>query len=325
MSKKILVTGGAGYIGSHVVNLLGKAGYEIVVIDNLSTGFKEAILYGKLYEEDLNNLPAVEKIIKEEKFDGCIHFAGSIIIPESVENPLKYYKNNTVNSCNLVELCSRNNLNNFIFSSTAAVYGIPKSALCNEEDHLVPINPYGRSKLMTEWTLEDTAAVSSFNFVALRYFNVAGASIDGKLGQRSPLSTHLIKIACETACAKRDSINIFGTDYDTPDGTCIRDYIHIDDLAQAHIDALEYLFKGGKSEIMNCGYGHGFSVREVIKAVKDYTSIDFKVIDAPRRAGDPPALQSSVEKIKRVLGWRPKYDDLNLIVKTAYLWEKNLK
>jgi len=325
MSEKILVTGGAGYIGSHVVNLLGKAGYEIVIIDNLSTGFKDAILYGKLYVEDLSNVDAIEKIIRTEKFDGCLHFAGSIIVPESVEKPLKYYKNNALNSCNLIELCSQNGLKNFIFSSTASVYGIPKSRVCHEEDILSPINPYGRSKLMTEWTLQDTAAaVSSFNYVALRYFNVAGASIDGLLGQRSPLSTHLIKIASEAACKKRDSLSIFGTDYDTPDGTCIRDYIHIDDLAQAHIDALKYLLDGGNSEIMNCGYGHGFSVKEVIKEIKKCTGVDFKVVNAPRRVGDPPALQSDVRKIKKILGWKPQYDDLSLIVKTAYDWEKGL-
>ncbi|MCO4756094.1 MAG: UDP-glucose 4-epimerase GalE, partial [Bacteriovoracaceae bacterium] len=279
---KILITGGAGYIGSHVLNLLGMAGHDIVVVDNLSTGRKEALLYGKHIEESLENTEVIDKLFADEKFEACIHFAGSIIVPESVTDPIKYYKNNTENSLNVIGLCVKHGVKNFIFSSTAAVYGDLQGGVCTEESATVPINPYGTSKLMTELMLRDASAAHDFNFVALRYFNVAGANVDLKVGQCSPNATHLIKIASECASGKRDKMAIFGTDYGTPDGTCIRDYIHVDDLAQAHVDSLTYLAGGGKSEIMNCGYGHGFSVKEVIDTVKKVTGSDFPAEEIER-------------------------------------------
>lgn len=325
MTRKVLVTGGAGYIGSHVVNLLGKIGDDIIILDNLSTGRKESILYGRLVEGQLEDLELVEKLFVEEKFDAVIHFAGSIIVPESVKEPIKYYKNNAENSLHLIELCLKHKVPNFIFSSTAAVYGMPESGEASEESPTQPINPYGRSKLMTEWCLEDAASANEdFNFIALRYFNVAGGNVDGLLGQCSPFSTHLIKIACEAALGKREKMSIYGTDYATKDGTCIRDYIHIDDLAQAHLDGLSYLMNEKQSHILNCGYGMGYTVREVIETVKRVSGVDFVVEEGPRREGDPPSLTAKAEKVGKVLGWVPKYKDLDLMVKTAYEWEKKL-
>lgn len=321
---KILITGGAGYIGSHVLNLLGQAGHDIVVVDNLSTGRKEALLYGKHVKENLENLSAMEDLFSKENFGACFHFAGSIVVPESVTDPIKYYQNNTQNSLNMINLCVKYNCNKIIFSSTAAVYGDPDGGICKDDTHVNPINPYGTSKLMTEWMLRDASAATDMNYVALRYFNVAGANVDQKVGQCSPNSTHLIKIASECASGKRDKMSIFGTDYETKDGTCVRDYIHVDDLAQAHVDALSYLEKGGKSEVMNCGYGHGFTVKEVVAAVKKVTGVDFTVEETGRRDGDAATLISVADKIRSTLGWAPKYDDLELIVKTAYEWEKNL-
>jgi UDP-glucose 4-epimerase len=325
---KILITGGAGYIGSHVLNLLGsEQSHEIIVVDNLSTGKKESLLYGRHEEFDICEVEKLSALMLVENFDACFHFAGSIIVPESVEKPLEYYENNTKNTYELIRLCVKHKIKNFIFSSTAAVYGDLEGGECFEDGPTVPINPYGRTKLMTEWMLEDVsrACGDDFNFIALRYFNVAGANVEGKIGQSSPNSTHLLKIACETACGKRDEMSVFGSDYETRDGSCVRDYIHIDDLAAAHIDGLKYLLKGGKSEIMNCGYGHGFTVKEVIASLKKVTSIDFKVVEGPRRAGDAAVLKSKADKIKSILGWTPKYDDLELIAKTAYDWEKSLK
>lgn len=323
---KILLTGGAGYIGSHVLKMLGEQGHDLVVVDNLSTGRKESILYGRHEEFNLEDLSKLEELIKKEQFEACLHFAGSIVVPESVELPLKYYANNTQNSMELIKLCRDNGVNKFIFSSTAALYGdSAEDGLCTEESPILPINPYGRSKYMTEMMLEDVALVSDFNYVALRYFNVAGANVDLKVGQCTPNATHLIKIASECASGKRDRMSIFGDDYNTPDGTCIRDYIHIDDLARAHVDALGFLEREKKSLVTNCGYGHGYSVKEVIKAVKEVTGVDFPVEITGRRAGDAGKLISKAEKIKETLGWTPKYDDLSLIVKTAYEWEKILK
>lgn len=324
--KKILITGGAGYIGSHVLNLLGQAGHDIVIVDNLSTGRKESILYGRLEQFDIADLDKLSNLLEKENFEACFHFAGSIVVPESVTNPLDYYENNTKKTFDVLKLCKEHGVNKFIFSSTAAVYGDIEGGVCTEESPTVPINPYGRTKLMTEWMLEDFShAYADFNFVALRYFNVAGANVDGKIGQSTPNATHLLKIASETATGKREKMSIFGTDYETRDGTCIRDYIHVDDLAQAHVDAVNYLFKGGESQIMNCGYGHGFTVREVIAALKKVTGVDFKVEEGPRRAGDAAELKSKADKIKKVLGWTPKYDDLELIARTAYEWEQKLK
>jgi UDP-glucose 4-epimerase len=323
-NKKILITGGAGYIGSHIVTLLGKNNYDFVVLDNLSTGRKDSVLFGELVVGSLEDHDFVDQLMKKYSFDAVIHFAGSIIVPESVTDPIKYYKNNTENSLNLISLCLKNKINKFIFSSTAAVYGYPEGGIATEESLKNPINPYGRSKLMTEWMLEDVSNAHDFNYVALRYFNVAGANVEGLVGQCSKTSTHLLKIASETALGKRTSMSVFGTDYETRDGTCIRDYIHADDLAQAHLDALTYLQNGGKSEILNCGYGEGFTVNEVITRVKKITGVDFKVEHSPRRAGDPGILMSKADKIKKVLGFKPKYNDLDLIIKTAVDWEKKL-
>jgi UDP-glucose 4-epimerase len=321
---KVLVTGGAGYIGSHVINLLGQEGHDIVTVDNLSTGRKESILYGELEVFDISDLEKLDSLMKKGQFDACMHFAGSIIVPESVTEPVKYYQNNTVNSLNLINLCIKNKINRFIFSSTAAVYGMGDGGPCREETQTNPINPYGRSKLMTEWTLEDCAFASDLNYVALRYFNVAGANVDLKVGQCTPNATHLIKIASECATGKREKMKVFGEDYSTEDGTCIRDYIHVDDLAQAHVDALGFLEKNDESLILNCGYGKGSSVKEVIAAVKRVTGKDFLVEMGERRAGDAAELVSMADKIREKLNWTPKYNDLDLIVKTAFEWEKKL-
>jgi UDP-glucose 4-epimerase len=324
MAKKILVTGGAGYIGSHVAKLLGENGYDVVTYDNLSTGHREAVLYGELVEGDLNNHKLLDETFKKHNFDGVMHFAGSIVVPDSVENPLEYYTNNTENSLELIKMCTKHKVNNFIFSSTAAVYGTPEGGVAREDLPTNPINPYGSSKLMTEMMLKDTSfAHEDFNYIALRYFNVSGADPDGKIGQSFPKATHLIKVNCETATGKRDKTFIFGTDYDTHDGTGVRDYIHVVDLAWAHLKAIEYLFEKKKSDVLNCGYGHGFSVREVVNVVKEVTGVNYTVEEAPRRAGDPAKLVSEANRIQDLLGWKPQHDDLSFIVKTAYEWEKN--
>lgn len=324
MSKKILVTGGAGYIGSHVVKQLGEAGYEVVVYDNLSTGFKQAILYGELVEANLEDLDTLDATFAKHQFDGVMHFAGSIVVPESVEKPLMYYANNTVNSMNLIQMCIKHNIKNFIFSSTAAVYGTLENGFAKEDMPTLPINPYGESKLMTEHMLRDTSfAYDHFNYVALRYFNVSGADPDGKIGQAFPGATHLIKVNCEAATGKRDKTFIFGTDFETPDGTGIRDYIHVADLAKAHLKAIEYLFENSQSQVMNCGYGHGYSVKEVVKTVKEISGKDFPVEETGRRAGDPAQLVSIVDKIKSTIDWIPDHDNLSFIIKTAYEWEKS--
>lgn len=320
---KILVTGGAGYIGSHVVKALGKQGHDLIVYDNLSTGHRQAVTYGELVVGDLNEKDKLDELFRTQKFNAVLHFAGSIVVPESVSEPMKYYQNNTINSHYLISLCEKHNVDKFIFSSTAAVYGMPKTGICEEDSELNPINPYGQSKLMTEHMLRDLAFASKFRYVALRYFNVSGADADGKIGQSFPQATHLIKVACEVATAKRESMSVFGTDYPTKDGTCIRDYIHVTDLADAHVKALEFLANGGKSQVLNCGYGHGFSVREVLTRVREVTGKDIKVIDSPRRPGDPASLTAKADRIQTVIGWKPKYDDLNLIIKSAYEWEKN--
>jgi UDP-glucose 4-epimerase len=318
---KLLITGGAGYIGSHVVKVLGSLGHDIIIYDNLSTGHKGAITSGELVVGDLKEREKLDQLFAEKKFDAVLHFAGSIVVPESVSEPLKYYENNTVNSHFLLTLCQEFKVNKFIFSSTAAVYGMPENGLCTEESALNPINPYGQSKLMTELMLKDFSASSDFRYVALRYFNVSGADPEGRIGQSFPKATHLIKVACETAVGKRNSIQVFGTDYSTPDGTCVRDYIHVTDLADAHVKALDYLAKGGKSEVLNCGYGHGFSVKEVLQKVKEVTGKDIKIEYTGRRPGDPASLTARVDRIHSVIGWKPRYDNLGLIIKSAYEWE----
>ena len=319
---QILVTGGAGYIGSHVVKALGKLGHKLTILDNLSTGHKEAITFGELVLGDLKDEKLLDELFATKKFDAVLHFAGSIVVPDSVVDPLTYYANNTMNSHRLISACVKHKCHQFIFSSTAAVYGMTDEGAASEETPKKPMNPYGHSKLMTEQMLTDVAFSTPLRFVALRYFNVSGADPEGKIGQSFPGATHLIKVACETACGKRDHIKIYGTDYPTPDGSCVRDFIHVSDLAEAHVKALEYLVKDGKSEILNCGYGRGFSVKEVINKVRQITGVNIKVEETPRRAGDPATVISKAVKICSVLGWKPKYDDLDLIIKSAYEWEK---
>ncbi len=320
---KVLVTGGAGYIGSHAVKALAEAGHEVLTYDNLSTGNRWAVLHGELLVADLADVEALRSVFRGFRPDAVMHFAASIVVPESVGNPLKYYRNNTVHALNLLDVMREYEVGNFIFSSTAAVYGIPERMPVDERAPLVPINPYGASKMMTERILSDLFFASSgFRYVSLRYFNVAGADEKGRIGQAYKESTHLITRALKTAKGEFSRLQIFGTDYPTADGTCIRDFIHVDDLAQAHVLALEYLVRGGASAIYNCGYGHGYSVREVVGVAKSVTGVDFDVELAPRRPGDPPALVSDCGLIRRDLGWVPLHDDLEYIVRTAWEWER---
>lgn len=325
MSKSILVTGGAGYIGSHVVKQLGQAGENVVILDNLSKGYKDAILAGELVVGDTGDKELVSRVLAEHNIETVMHFAAHTIVPESVSDPMKYYWNNTCCTRNLLECCSEHGVKHFIFSSTAAVYGMPDDGLATEQSPLSPINPYGTSKLMSEWMLRDLSFATKLRHVALRYFNVAGCDADGQIGQSTPEATLLIKVACEAAVGKRDAVYIFGTDYPTPDGTGIRDYIHVDDLASAHISALDYLRQGGESTTLNCGYGHGYSVREVLDMVSRINVTPLNVIEESRRAGDPPQLIAGVDKIHQTLDWKPKYDDLEVIVKTALEWERLIK
>lgn len=320
-----LVTGGAGYIGSHMVLALLDAGWTTVVIDNLSTGRRESVPDTAVFVRgDIGDTRTVAATLAEHKPSAVLHFAGSIVVPESVSNPLKYYGNNTCKSRSLIECCVEAGVPSFIFSSTAAVYGNPTKVPISEEEPLAPINPYGTSKLCTEWTLRDTAAASALRYVALRYFNVAGADPAGRTGQCTPEATHLIKVACQAATGKRSHIEIFGEDYPTPDGTCVRDYIHVTDLVDAHLVALNYLAGGGESDVFNCGYGHGYSVREVIDMVREVAGGGLVSRDAPRRAGDPAQLIADSSKLRNRLGWQPRHDNLRTIVKTALAWEQHL-
>jgi len=325
----VLVTGGAGYIGSHTVRQLLAAGYRVVVLDDLSTGHRWAVApQAALVVGNAGDQNLVGALIKEHAVAAVVHFAGSIVVPESVADPLKYYGNNTAASRNLIEVCLAKGVERFVFSSTAAVYGIPEKLPVPETAPTRPINPYGRSKLITEWMLEDIAASSAaraFKHVILRYFNVAGATLDGALGQATENATHLIKVACEAACGMRDKVTVYGTDYPTADGTCVRDYIHVEDLARAHVDALRYLEKGGASETFNCGYGRGFSVREVLRMVEKVSGVKLRIEDGPRRAGDAAGLVAEAGKVGKVLGWGPRHDELEVICSSAYRWEAKLR
>ncbi|MDX9741314.1 MAG: UDP-glucose 4-epimerase GalE [Gammaproteobacteria bacterium] len=320
----ILVTGGAGYIGSHVVRQLGERGERVLVLDNLSTGQRDAVLHGELIVGDTGDAELVERVLRQNDVRAVMHFAAHIVVPESVSDPLKYYLNNTSNTRNLLACCARTGVEHFIFSSTAAVYGIPDTIPVAEDARLEPINPYGRSKLMSEWMLRDLAAAGGMKHVILRYFNVAGADLDGRIGQSTPAATHLIKVACEAVTGQRDRVEIFGTDYPTPDGSGVRDYIHVEDLAAAHLSALDHLRAGADSTVLNCGYGHGYSVREVLDMVQRVAGCEIEIIESPRRAGDPPALTADATRIRGTLGWQPRYDDLEVIVRTALAWERKL-
>jgi UDP-glucose 4-epimerase len=323
-NKQILVTGGAGYIGSHVVRQLGSAGESVVTLDNLSTGFEAAVTAGELVIGDTGDAELLEKIFSSNDIDTVMHFAAHTIVPESVADPLKYYRNNTASSRTLLEAAARHGVRNIVFSSTAAVYGIPEDGKASEDSPTQPINPYGTSKLMTEWMLRDLSAAGGPGYVALRYFNVAGCEPSGTIGQSTPKATLLVKVACEAATGKRPGVAIYGTDYPTPDGTGLRDYIHVEDLATAHLDALTYLRNGGASTILNCGYGHGYSVREVLAAVATANGEALNVNEEPRRAGDPPELIAVAERVREVLGWTPKFDDLDTIVRTSLEWERKI-
>jgi UDP-glucose 4-epimerase len=323
-NKQILVTGGAGYIGSHVVKQLGDAGEDVITLDNLSTGFEAAVSAGKLVIGDTGDLVLLDKLFTEHDIDTVMHFAAHTIVPESVANPLKYYRNNTASSRTLLEACQNHGVRNIVFSSTAAVYGVLEEGKASEMTPTKPINPYGTSKLMTEWMLRDLFAAGGPSYVALRYFNVAGCDPTGRIGQSTPKATLLVKVACEAAVGTREHLSIFGTDYPTPDGTCLRDYIHVEDLAIAHLDALSYLRNGGEPATLNCGYGHGYSVRDVIRSVESANGVPLTIVDEPRRAGDPPELVAEADKIRAVLGWQPQFNDLDLIVKTSLAWERRI-
>jgi UDP-glucose 4-epimerase len=320
----ILVTGGAGYIGSHVVLQLRARGEKVVVLDDLSRGFRQAVLDTPLVVGKVGDRETVLKVLREHGIDTVMHFAAYTIVPESVAEPLKYYGNNTCSTRNLLECCVEAGVRNFVFSSTAAVYGIPAEGYAAENTPTAPINPYGTSKLMSEWMLRDVAAASPMKYVALRYFNVAGSDTSGRIGQATPKATLLVKVAVETVVGKRPHISIFGTDYATPDGTGIRDYIHVEDLATAHLDALDYLRKDGTSTVLNVGYGHGYSVREVLDSVQRVSGKRLNVKEEPRRAGDPPSLVAKADRIRAELGWKPRLDNLDTIVTTALKWEQHL-
>lgn len=321
----ILVTGGAGYIGSHMVMALTDIGEDVVVLDNLSTGYWWSVSpKAKLVEGDIGDEALLDRLMVEHNFDAVVHFAGSIVVPDSVSDPLGYYLNNTVKSRILMAAAVKAAIPRFIFSSTAAVYGNPLTQPVFEDTAPAPISPYGSSKLMTEWMLKDAHTAHGMQYIALRYFNVAGGDPQGRIGQSTPRATHLIKVACQTALGQRSHLEVFGTDYDTPDGTCLRDYIHVSDLISAHVDALAHLRKGGGSGIFNCGYGKGYSVLDVIKAVERTHGAALPVKYVARREGDPVAIIAGADRVRSILGWQPKYENLDFIVETALSWERKL-
>ena len=324
MHKGILVTGGAGYIGSHVLLQLRARGERVVVLDNLYTGFRQAVRDVPLVVGDVADRELVARTLREHEIDTVLHFAANTIVPESVADPLKYYGNNTCATRNLLEVCLAGRVRQLVFSSTAAVYGIPEGGIAAEDSPLAPINPYGSSKLMSEWILRDVAAASDLRFVSLRYFNVAGSDPQGRIGQATRKATLLIKVACEAAVGRRSHVSIFGTDYDTADGTGVRDYIHVEDLARAHLDALDYLRHGGATTVLNCGYGHGYSVREVLGSVERIAGRPLRIREEPRRPGDPPVLVAHAERVRRELGWQPRLDDLDAIVGSSLAFERKL-
>jgi UDP-glucose 4-epimerase len=322
--SSILVTGGAGYIGSHTVLQLRARGEQVVVLDDLSTGFRQAVLDTPLVVGKVGDRDLVMEVLRTHGVDTVLHFAAHTIVPESVANPLKYYGNNTCSTRNLLQCCVETGVKNFVFSSTAAVYGIPADSFAAETSPTAPINAYGTSKLMSEWMLRDVAASSPLRYVALRYFNVAGSDTSGRIGQATPKATLLVKVACEAAVGKRPHVSIYGTDFPTDDGTGVRDYIHVEDLATAHLDALTYLRKGGAPLVLNVGYGRGYSVREVLKSVERVAGHPLNIREEPRRPGDPPILVARADRIRTELGWTPKLDDLDTIVKTSLQWEQRL-
>jgi UDP-glucose 4-epimerase len=322
--RSILVTGGAGYIGSHVVRQLGEAGEQVVVLDNLGKGFRQAVTAGDLVVGDVGDHALVSHLLAEHQVDTVMHFAAHTVVPESVALPLKYYGNNTCSTRTLLQACIESDVRHFVFSSTAAVYGMPDDGYASEESPTCPINAYGASKLMSEWMLRDVAAVSPLRYVALRYFNVAGSDPAGRIGQATPGATLLTKVACEAMVGKRSHVSIFGTDYPTPDGTGVRDYLHVEDLAAAHLRALDYLRAAGPSVTLNVGYGHGYSVREVLAMVEAVGGRPLVIREEPRRAGDPAYLVARAERVRGELGWQPRYDDLRAIVASSLAWERKL-
>jgi UDP-glucose 4-epimerase len=321
----ILVTGGAGYIGSHVVRQLGEAGEAIVVLDNLGKGFREAVTAGELVVGEVGDYALVSRLLADHQVDTVMHFAAHTIVPESVALPLKYYGNNTCSTRTLLQACLDHGVRHFVFSSTAAVYGIPEGGYAGEDSPTRPINAYGTSKLMSEWMLRDVAAANPLRYVALRYFNVAGSDPGGRIGQATPGATLLTKVACEAMVGKRPHVSVFGTDYPTPDGTGVRDYLHVEDLASAHLRALDYLRDAGRSVTLNVGYGHGYSVREVLAMVEKVGGKALAIREEPRRAGDPAYLVARAERIRAELGWRPRHDDLSAIVASSLAFERKLQ
>lgn len=318
----VLVTGGAGYIGSHVVKDLVEKGFQVIILDNLSTGYRDSVLAGKLIEGDLADTALLDRVFEQHRPAAVMHFAAFIEVGESVRDPMKYYRNNTANAINLLSAMERHGVENFIFSSTAAVYGIPEIVPISEIQPVLPINPYGQAKAFVEKVLDDVSGTGCMRYVSLRYFNAAGADAGGRIGERHNPESHLIPLTLKAAKDKRRSITMFGVDYPTPDGTCLRDYIHVTDLSDAHLRALDHLLQKGGSRSFNCGYGHGYSVREVIDAARRVTSVDIRVETAARRPGDSPALVADSTALRQTLGWTPRHDDLDYIVRTAWEWER---